>query len=198
MRGKLCLIGLFAYWLITYLPAKQGLFLSTPVYAQKNAPPVLSIASPHEGDTILGDRVTFSFIVGNFTFVDFNLKKTNAPNEGHIHLWLDQKNPTIENANEILSHEDVFFQNLPPGNHILITEVVQNDHSSFKPKIITTIHFHTQLPLPSSPPSPTPEFILLKLSQKLTREQLFIADGLLLFFIGLVIFIIFGRKKFFP
>lgn len=173
------------------------LLTSFPAMAQTKSPPVLSIASPVEDTTILGNQLTVSFIVGNFTFVDFSQKKTISPNEGHLHLWLDQPQPTLENANEVLSHDSVVFRNLPPGKHTLIAEIVNNDHSSLKPKVNAKISFFTSLPASTPLPTSVKTSFFTGISQTLTREQVFALDGFFFLIIGLILFLLFGKKRFF-
>lgn len=172
-----------------------SLFFVPHAFAQVYKPPVLSVASPTEGQTIVSDKLTVSFIVGNFTFVDFHQKKTKGRNEGHVRMWLDQQQ-TDENVNEILSHDDVVFNNLPEGKHTLIVQVVNNDNSPFKPDIATTISFSSYLPIPL-PPTPTPTPKLADTINQLSLQKLLILDGVVFLVIGFVLFLLFGRKKFF-
>lgn len=165
-------------------------------YAQTSKIPSLTLATPRENDTILGTNVTVSFVVGNFVYIDFSTNKKNMPLEGHVHIWLDQDNPTSQNANQIITHDEVMFRNLPPGNHTVEIEVVKNDHSSYTPRISKKVTFKTILVSPTSTPTPTPENIINKTIKTVTKEQLFIADGLILAIIGFAVFVGFGKKKF--
>ncbi len=169
--------------------------MNNTVYAKDT--PLFTIVSPKNESSILGDSVTFSFVVGNFTFVNPNEKHTRSSNEGHLHVWLDQKELTKETRNDVINQEDLVFRHVPMGAHSLTAEIVQNDHSSFTPPIVKSIVFHTYLPSSSPTPSPTPEFVLTHISNQLPKDHLLIIDGVVLFLIGLVVFLLFGRKRFF-
>lgn len=183
--GKILYLTLFILY---------SLFSPHTTFAIQKTPPILSIASPKDGETILGNTVTFSFVIGNFKYVDFEQKNTPGSNEGHLHLFLDEPNPNDNNTNEIISHDEHIFENVPPGNHTIIAEVVKNDHSPYKPEIKQIINFTTQLPS-SPPPTPTPSF-LSTLAKKVSKEVIFAICGALFLIIGFIIYLFFGRKKF--
>lgn len=169
-------------------------FLPSPILA-KTPPPSLSIISPQTKDQILGDTFTFSFIASNFSFTDFESIKSNKPNTGHLHFWLDEDHPTPENAQRLISHDDIVLKNVQPGPHTLRAEIVQNDHSSFSPKITTSINFTTHLAQNASP-TPTPLPISTYIQDNITLGHLMSIWGILLFVIGFIIYLRFGRKKF--
>ncbi|MBI4067232.1 hypothetical protein HY407_02520 [Candidatus Gottesmanbacteria bacterium] len=172
-----------------------GLLLTPPSSYAKTPPPSLSIISPQERDQILGDTFTFSFIVSNFTFTDFESTKIKKPNTGHLHFWLDEDQKTLENAQKVLSHDAIVFKNVPPGPHTLTAEIVQNDHSSFSPKITSSINFTTHLSQTTTP-TPTPIPIATLILEKITLKQLLTIWGVLLFIIGFILYLRFGRKRF--
>lgn len=105
--------------------------------------PILNIITPQEGEQILGSKVVVSFIVNNFIFTDFHKRTKSAIGEGHIHLWLDEKNPSLDNAQEAIRAADITLENIPEGDHRLILELVNNDHSSLKTPVSKTIRFKT-------------------------------------------------------
>jgi hypothetical protein len=55
----------------------------------------------------------------------------NRPDEGHLHLMLDLQPPVIWNTTDPYT-----FANVAPGDHLLVIEAVNNDHSSFSPPAI--------------------------------------------------------------
>ena len=171
-----------------------GLLHPLPVLALPPSPPVLSIAAPAENSTILGTKTTISFVVGNFTFVDYRQKKTNTPNEGHVLLWIDEQNPTPQNAHILLSQSDLTLDSLPPGAHTLRLEVVQNDSSSYTPKIYSVIHFITILPHPTSYPTPSPQNLIINLTAGIKTEYFIAFFGIIIFTIGTIIFLL-NRKR---
>ncbi len=198
MRNKQHFISSLDYWSAGWrigLLVFIGLFLTpTPLFA-KTSPPTLTIASPKDGETILGESITLAFVAGNLTYKNYEESKKNAPNEGHLHLWLDKKNPSRKNTQEIITHDDFYLKLPSPGNHILTLEVVKNDHSSYSPPLKKTVNFASFLPAPLPSPSPTP--IPNPITTLLTKEVIFSLLGLLSLIIGFLIYLIFGRKKFF-
>lgn len=169
-------IGLLVYWL-------AGLF--SPAYAQNTSSPVLSIASPKEGTTILGDTVTISFVVGNFTF-----------NEGHVHLWIDEENTNRQNAEKLLSQSPLQLKNLSPGKHMIRLEVVGNNHSPFTPPLTKTVYFTIKYPTRSLlSVYPTRKSHLENIKANIRQEHIIILIGIIFIIIGIIVFIL-GRRRF--
>lgn len=113
-------------------------FFSSRVSAQN---PLLKIVSPTDGQTILGDKITVSFVVGNLI----------VGSEGHLHLWFDNPLHEVSNATEITTHFDYVLEGVSPGVHTLNLEVVKPDHTSFNPAISETTRFNTQLSQTTTP-----------------------------------------------
>jgi len=115
----------------------------TPVYATT---PLVKIVSPTDGQTVVGQEVTVSFILGNAVF----------GSEAHLHLWLDISSPSASTATEIASHHDHILSGLSPGIHTLTLEAVRPDHQSFVPAVQTISTFTLQPPVvqPTVTPSP--------------------------------------------
>lgn len=102
----------------------------------------LSFISPTPGQIIVGDKVTVKLAINNFSLVDYHTHPKATPGQGHIHLWLDQSNPTKVSA--IKTNSDTYtFENVKSGSHTLVAELVNNDHSSLSPQVITTVRFST-------------------------------------------------------
>ena len=140
--------------------AAAALLSATPVIAQapmtalSNQP--LSIISPQEGQTIYGDRVPILFAAENFQILDPAGSPTNAVGQGHIHVWLDDQNPTKESARKVFE-DNTIYQDVPPGDHTLKAELVNNNHVSLTPAQVVTVQFKTA-PVGSPAPAPTPTF----------------------------------------
>ncbi len=62
----------------------------------------------------------------------------NRPGEGHLHLVLDLQPLLVWEKGE-----PYIFPNVPPGEHQLMVEVVQNDHSPLTPPVVQQIRFRT-------------------------------------------------------
>ncbi|OGD94510.1 hypothetical protein A3A48_00400 [Candidatus Curtissbacteria bacterium RIFCSPLOWO2_01_FULL_37_9] len=120
-------------------------------YAQNSTQPKLQVITPSEGQTIYGNKVPVLFSVENINIVDYQTNKLPTKEQGHIHLWLDDTNPTPVSAVKLI--EDSFtFSDVPYGNHTLKAELVNNDHTSFKPPIDTTVEFISEA-VASPPPT---------------------------------------------
>lgn len=109
----------------------------------------LTISSPIKGQVVTSDTVTVNLATPGFKLVDYRTNTKPAYATGHIHLWLDQQSLTKASAIKIIA-PTYTFQNVKPGNHILVAELVANDHSSLNPKIIAVTNFVTVLPKPVS------------------------------------------------
>ena len=104
--------------------------------------PALSFVSPTANQTLIGASVTVKVAVTNFALVDYKTHPKLVPGQGHIHLWLDQAKPTKASAIKATA-PTYTFENVKPGAHTLVAELVANDHSSLIPPVTTTIKFTT-------------------------------------------------------
>jgi len=77
--------------------------------------------------------------------------EVNRPGEGHLHFMLDLEPLVVWERPEPYTFTDV-----PPGEHQLMVEVVENDHSSLAPPVIRAIHFRTAAAARDQGPSPAP------------------------------------------
>ena len=102
-------------------------------------PPQLTIISPSDGEQIFGSEVAVSFIINNFIF-----------SKGHLHIFLDQEEETSANAQEITKAIDFTLEDIPGGQHKLVLELVNNDHTSLKPRVVKEVHFSTSQPKPTN------------------------------------------------
>lgn len=128
---------------------------TAPALAQAPAPS-LTIVSPQEGQTIYGDRVPILFAVENFQIVDPTNYPANAAGQGHVHVWLDDQNPTRESAKKVFE-DSTIYSDVPPGDHTLKAELINNNHSPLTPTQVITVNFKTA-PVGSPAPAPTPTF----------------------------------------
>lgn len=140
--------------------AAISLFTITPAFAQVTNPPAggpkLSVITPQEGQTIYGDRVPILFSPEGIELKDYTAYPTITPGQGHIHVWLDDAAPTKETA-KMVTEDNTTYSDVPPGNHTLKAELVNNNHSSFNPPVIVTVNFKTA-PVGSPAPAPSPTF----------------------------------------
>jgi hypothetical protein len=135
------------------------LMLSVPDPAAAQSP-TLSVTAPKDGATIDSDTVNITFTTSNIKLVPTTIPvaeagkhpEVNRPGEGHLHFVLDLQ-PLV-----VWEKADPYtFTNLPAGQHQLMVEVVQNDHSSFSPPVIQHIQFRSGMPkgLPVTGADPT-------------------------------------------
>jgi len=122
------------------------------------APPTLSVTSPAEGATIQGSDLTVVFQTSNINIVPSTVPvadmgqrpEANRPDQGHLHLSLDALPLVIWYQTDAYTFKDV-----PPGEHLLKVELVNNDHSSLTPPVIQQIRFRTVAdePAPTTMPN---------------------------------------------
>ncbi len=115
----------------------------TPTPIKTEDIPILTIINPENDTKILGSIVKVTFIVNNFIFTDYKVRSENNIGEGHLHLWIDEQNPSPQNAQKLTKPTEITLEDVSPGKHELILELVNNDHSSFNPKVIKTVNFET-------------------------------------------------------
>ncbi len=120
--------------------------VAAPVAAQG---PTLSVSAPQNGAVINGNTVTINFTTSNIKLVPTTIPiaeagkhpEANHQGEGHVHFVLDLQ-PLV-----VWEKADPYtFTNVPAGDHQLMVEVVQNDHSSFSPPVMQQIRFRSGMP----------------------------------------------------
>ena len=123
------------------LPVALALILAfgSPAAAQS---PGLTVSQPASQAVISGGAITIQFEVSEFRLVPTQVPldeagkrpDANRPGEGHLHFMLDLQPVVVwEKA------EPYTFTNVPPGEHRLMVEVVNNDHSPLSPPVMQTI-----------------------------------------------------------
>ncbi len=124
----------------------------SPTFAQSASPKTktatdndvqLTIISPVNDSTIFGSDVAVSFIINKFIFTDFAKRPNNFNGEGHMHIWLDENDPTTQNAQEIVKAADFTIHDVPPGAHTLMFELVNNNHNPLTSNIREIVKFET-------------------------------------------------------
>ncbi len=125
--------------------------------------PTLSFISPAPRQVIIGNKVSVEIAVANFALVDYKTHPKLVPGQGHLHLWLDQTKPTKSSAVKSVSPAYA-FENVKPGPHTLIAELVANDHSSLIPPATTSVSFTTTTSPSSAQFSPLLPIVIAFLS----------------------------------
>ncbi len=125
--------------------------------------PSLSFVSPTPNQTLSGNKIAVNVAVANFALVDYKTHPKLVPGQGHLHLWLDQTKPTKSSAVKSVSPAYA-FENVKPGPHTLIAELVANDHSSLIPPATTSVSFTTTTSPSSAQFSPLLPIVIAFLS----------------------------------
>jgi len=142
----------------------------TPAAAQG---PGLTVQAPADGAIVEGTDVKVAYTATGIKIVPSSVPvseagkhpEANKPGEGHIHLVLDLQPLVVWEKTEPYT-----FTNVPPGQHQLMVELVNNDHSSLSPPIMQRISFRStaapaqQLPRTGAPQQQNIALILLGLS----------------------------------
>jgi hypothetical protein len=124
-----------------------GLLLALVVSAIRPAAaagPALTVTAPKEGQVLEGNRVTVEFSATDFEIVSSSVPVSefgkrpdaNRIGEGHVHIMLDAQPLVVW-----FSADPYTFENISPGEHQLMVELVNNDHSSLAPKVMQLIRF---------------------------------------------------------
>lgn len=145
----------------------------------------IRIVSPTEGQTILGDKVTISFIVSDFS----------VGQDGYLHLWLDNPEEEASTAAKISSQFDYTLAGMSAGAHKLTLEAVKLNMRSFYPPVKQTVSFNTKpAQIPTITLSPTPLSMLAFVSS-LNWQYILIITSILIITFGLVLKSTFGKPK---
>lgn len=132
----------------------------------------LEIITPAEGNIIPSNTVPILFNVENFEIADYTQHPKAAAGQGHIHLWLDDENPTAESAQKII--ENTFtYSDVPYGQHTLVAQLVGNDHQPVVPEQKITVNFTNEQ-------STTPEANISSGFDKQTALVIFVVVALVI------------------
>ena len=129
---------------------------ATPALAQVVQAPTLTVVAPQAGQTLYGDKIPVLLAVEGLTITDYKANASPVVGQGHIHLWLDDQNPTPESAIKVID-DNFTFSDVPPGDHTLKAEVVGNNHAPLTPPVVTTVEFKSA-PVGTPAPAPQPSF----------------------------------------
>jgi hypothetical protein len=124
-------------------------FILGPLAAVAQEDPTLTVEAPKDGAVLQESSVTVRFEVTDFKLVPSKVPLTeagkrpeaNRPGEGHLHFMLDLQPVVVWERNEPYT-----FNNVPPGEHRLMVELVNNDHSSLSPSVTKQIRLRTTGP----------------------------------------------------
>lgn len=145
--------------------------------------PQLKIVSPTNGQTILGDKATISFIISDFT----------VGQDGYLRLWLDDPRQEASQSSKITGNFDYTLSDLTEGAHMITLEAVGGNNISFIPKVKQTVTFNTTLPqIPTPTPSPTP-FNLSSYATSINWQYILIFIALTVTLAGTIVKLIWGR-----
>lgn len=125
-----------------WLALGAAALFSLGVTAQAAGTPTLTILAPQTNQTLSGNQVAASFGLTNFVLTDYQTHSKAVAGQGHIHLWLDQSDLTKSSAIKVAA-DTYTFENVKPGDHTLVAELVANDHSSLRPPVVATTSFST-------------------------------------------------------
>jgi hypothetical protein len=110
---------------------------STTPQARPSSTAKLGLISPTQGEVFTTSTIPVKVSLKDATIVpttSTNLK----PNEGHLHLYLD---------NQIVSmnyQADAVLHDVKPGQHLLRVEYVATDHAPFDPRVIVQVTFEVK------------------------------------------------------
>lgn len=152
---------------------------------ERNEVPQLKIISPTDNQTILGDKITISFIVSDF----------NIGQDGYINLWLDNPIQEASNAAKITSQFDYTLSDLPSGSHKLTLEVIKSNHLSFKPKVNQSVSFTSILPQVSTITAIQKSRDSTSSLSYLNWQQILLIASVVIIAVGLIIKYIWGRPQ---
>jgi hypothetical protein len=132
------------------------LLLLSPCSSAAQNNPELIVTAPSDGVTINGTDVTINFRLSGVKLVPTTVPlaeagkrpEANRPGEGHLHFMLDLQPLVVWEQDASYT-----FSNVPPGEHQLMVELVNNDHSPLAPQVIKQIRFRTAVMMP---PTGTP------------------------------------------
>lgn len=116
----------------------MGIFLiATPLV---DAAPAVSILHPTEDMTVYGDEMDLNLSISDFTLNASAIGGSNVAGEGHWHLYIngDLIGP--------YTTENLHLTDLPQGDHLIEIELVENDHSSLVPKVMSSVNISVMYP----------------------------------------------------
>ncbi|MGA1822409.1 MAG: hypothetical protein ACMUIG_07775 [Thermoplasmatota archaeon] len=95
--------------------------------------PSIGILSPMDGGIVYGEKLHMKLGVGNFMLNESAYGMENVPWEGHYHLYVNDD--LVGPSGEL----EPVLMDLPPGDHMIKVELMNNDHSTLIPRIMDMI-----------------------------------------------------------
>src|SRR3989338_6668721 len=92
-----------------------GIIEVSPALAQEGGAMAIEITSPKEGELITGDEILLNI-------------KYSGESGNHAHIWLDEQNPSEDNAKTLEDPGPFLFRDVKPGDHTIIVELAGDDH----------------------------------------------------------------------
>src|SRR3990167_2485369 len=92
-----------------------GLIAVSPALAQEGGAMAIEITSPKEGELITGDEILLNI-------------KYSGESGNHAHIWLDEQNPSEDNAKTLEDPGPFLFRDVKPGDHTIIVELAEESH----------------------------------------------------------------------
>jgi hypothetical protein len=110
---------------------------TTAPHARPSSAAQLTLASPTQGEVFTTSTVPVKVALTGAKIVPFtstNLK----PNEGHLHLSLDNKIVSMDYQADTVMHD------VTPGTHVVRVEFVATDHAPFDPRVFVEVTITVQ------------------------------------------------------
>lgn len=96
-------------------------------------PPTMELVQPLQGESVPAGELPVNVETTGLKFT--MASNTNVPGEGHVHYTLNDR-PFIMSTTP-----DAILEDVEPGEHTLIAELVQNDTQPFDPPVRLEIVF---------------------------------------------------------
>jgi hypothetical protein len=130
-------LAVIAVGCLGFATAVPFLYHPGPSFQRPSSTARLQILLPRPGETLFGDpasvQVTLRLSGGRIVPVT---STTVAPNEGHIHVYLDDRLLSMTGLDA-----DIIAL---PGEHTLRVEFVASDHGPFRPPVTTSVTFRVR------------------------------------------------------
>ncbi len=97
----------------------------------------LAILAPTNGQVVHGTTVQLEVSLKDAKIVPATTANV-VPNEGHLHVILDDRLITMT------AQTTQLIANLTPGQHLLKVEFVASDHAPFDPRVIAAVAFEVK------------------------------------------------------
>lgn len=127
MAGALVLTGCATQ------PAAEAPKAPANTRASEVKTPTLTLLSPVEGAEVAAGDISVAVETTGLEYV--MPSNTNVPGQGHVHFTLDDR------PFEMSTKPEYVFNDVSPGSHRLVAELVQNNTEPFDPPIKQEVSF---------------------------------------------------------